>query len=597
MAKIEDYALLSDLQTAALVGRDGSIDWLCLPHFDSGACFAALLGTPDHGRWLLAAQGQAECSGRRYLPHTLVLETVWTTPTGRCRVLDFMPPRDQVVDLIRVVEGLEGTVSMTTELVLRFDYGQVEPWVRHHPGELTAIAGPDAVRLATDVPLTGRDGRTGGDFEVRAGQQIPLVMTWAPSWQPAESRPDPTDSLQRTIAFWRTWAGHSCGLGTDWGDAVPRSLITLKALTFEPTGGIVAAATTSLPEQIGGARNWDYRFCWLRDAALTLQALMAAGYLDEAVAWRAWLLRAVAGDPADLQIMYSITGERRLTEYQADWLPGYEHSVPVRIGNAAAEQLQLDVWGEVLDALALARTAIGGPDESWDLQVAMMEHLEQAWSQPDNGLWEMRGPRRHFVHSKVMAWVAADRMVRAIADDGLPGPGERWARLRDQIHAEVLSEGMNPAGTHFVQSYGSTEVDAALLLIPWVGFLPYDDPRVVATIEAIQRDLSQDGFLLRYRTGQVDDGLPGDEGVFLACSFWLVTALVGIGRRDEASALFDRLLAMRNDVGLLSEEYDLATGHQLGNTPQAFSHLGLVNAAIALDHGVWPSDRPAPRPW
>ncbi|MDQ4492290.1 glycoside hydrolase family 15 protein [Sinomonas sp. ASV486] len=590
MSRIEDYALLGDLQTAALVGRDGSIDWLCLPQFDSPSCFAALLGTPDHGRWRLAPEDAGECTSRRYLPDTLVLETTWETDDGAVRLIDFMPPRDDVVDIIRIVEGLRGEVAMEMDLALRFDYGHVVPWVRRRGRVLHAIAGPDAAYLSTEAPLRGHDFRTRSSFTVREGERVPFVLTWRPSHEPYMPRPDPEASLNRTVSFWEEWS-RRCAVSGMYRDAVVRSLITLKALTFEPTGAIVAAATTSLPESIGHERNWDYRYCWLRDATLTLQPILATGYTDEAVAWREWLLRAVAGDPADLQIMYSITGKRRLPEATLDWLPGYENSAPVRTGNAAAGQLQLDVWGEVLDVLALTRNSLGS-DDAWDLQTALMDHLATAWRQPDNSLWEMRGPRRHFTHSKVMAWVAADRMVKGITDSGLKGPLERWRGVRDEIREDVLANGLDPTGTHFVQSYGSTEVDAALLLIPRVGFLPYDDPRVVGTVEAVQQELSVDGFLLRYRTSSGADGLAGDEGVFLACSFWLVTALVGIGRAEEGRKIFERLISLRNDVGLLSEEYDPNENRQLGNTPQAFSHFGLINAAMALELGTPSSDEP-----
>jgi GH15 family glucan-1,4-alpha-glucosidase len=583
MSRIEDYALLGDLQTAALVGRDGSIDWLCLPYFDSPSCFAALLGTSENGHWILAPQDAERCTSRRYLPGTLVLETTWETDDGAVRVLDFMPPREDVTDLVRIVEGVRGTVPMRGELVLRFDYGHVIPWVRRQKGVLHAVAGPDSAYLTTTTaPLVGRDMRTVSEFTVSEGERVPFVLTWKPSHIPYTPQTDPDEALGRTMDFWTTWSGR-CSFEGSYRDAVERSLITLKAMTFEPTGAIVAAPTTSLPEWPGGPRNWDYRYCWLRDASMTLQTLLAVGYTEEAVAWRDWLLRAVAGDPADLQIMYSITGKRRLPEIELGWLAGFESSKPVRTGNAAADQLQLDVWGEVIDGLALTRATLGlHSDVAWDVQNALMRHLEKVWRHEDNGLWEMRGPRRHFVHSKVMAWVAADRMVRGMREFGLSGPIERWAALRDQIHAEVLERGVHPEHGHFVQSYGSEELDASLLLIPRVGFLPYSDRRVVATVEAVQRELAEDGFVMRYRPEKSDDGLPGSEGVFLACSFWLVTALVGIGRLEEARNLFDRLIALQNDVGLLSEEWDPRAGRQLGNMPQAFSHFGLVNAALAL---------------
>ena len=594
MARIEDYAIVGDLHTAALVGTDGSIDWLCLPHFDSPACFASLLDSPEAGRWLLAPASGGVCTSRRYQPGTLILETEWTTPQGRVRVTDFMPPRDEVADLVRIVEGLSGAVRMRGELVLRFDYGQVVPWVRRDKRGIRAVAGPDAAYLSTRAPVRGEDMRTVSDFTVRAGERIPFVLTWTRSHLPRPTAVNPEKSLQDTGDFWTEWSGR-CQDAGPYQEAVQRSLITLKALTYAPTGGIVAAATTSLPERIGGTRNWDYRYCWLRDATLTLQSLLAVGYTVEAAAWREWLLRAVAGDPAELQIMYGITGKRRLPETELPWLAGYEGSSPVRTGNAAAGQLQLDVWGEVLDGLSLTRNALlagpGGPDSSdgpersWDLQVALMEHLEGAWDQPDNGLWEMRGPRRHFTHSKVMAWVAADRMVHAVRVCGLPGPADRWAALAATIRAEVMTHGFNTGRNTFVQTYDGSDLDASLLLIPRVGFLPPDDSRVIGTIEAIQRELTQDGFVLRYKSEGSGDGLPAGEGVFLACSFWLVGALDGAGRHDEAVALFERLLSLRNDVGLLSEEWDPLANRQLGNTPQAFSHFALINSALQLHHG------------
>ena len=585
MAMIEDYAIVGDLHTAALIGTDGSIDWLCLPHFDSPACFAALLDSPESGRWLMAPASGGTCTSRRYRPGTLILETEWETREGRVRVTDFMPPRDEVVDIVRIVEGLRGSVRMRGELALRFDYGHVVPWVRRDKRGIRAVAGPDAAYLATRAPVRGEDMRTFSDFTVRAGERVPFVLTWTPSHLPRPSPVNAETALQATDDFWTQWSGRSQVAGPH-KEAVQRSLITLKALTYAPTGGIIAAPTTSLPEQIGGSRNWDYRYCWLRDATLTLQSLLAAGYTDEAAAWREWLLRAVAGDPAELQIMYGITGKRRLPETELTWLAGYEGSSPVRTGNAAAGQLQLDVWGEVLDGLSLTRNALlAGVDDSWDLQIALMEYLEKAWNQPDNGLWEMRGPRRHFTHSKVMAWVAADRMVAAVRGSGLPGPDDHWAALAATIHAEVMTHGFNTELNTFVQSYGSTDLDASLLLIPRVGFLPPDDSRVIGTIEAIQRDLTQDGLVLRYRSAGSEDGLPVGEGVFLACSFWLVDALDGAGRRDEAVILFERLLSLRNDVGLLSEEWDPRSNRQLGNTPQAFSHLALVTSALQLHHG------------
>ena len=585
--------MVGDLHTAALISTQGSIDWLCLPQFDSPACFSALLDTPEAGRWLLAPAGGGECTRRKYRKNTLILETEWETPEGKAKVIDFMSPRDGAADIVRIVVGIRGSVRMRGQLALRFDYGNIIPWVRHDEHGIHAIAGPDAAYLVTDAPLRGEHLQTVSDFTVKAGQRIPFVLTWSPSHLGRPRKVDPEAVLEATESFWLQWADR-CRITGPYREPVLRSLITLKALTFAPTGGIVAAVTTSLPEELGGERNWDYRYCWLRDATLTLQALLASGYSEEAGAWRDWLLRAVAGDPADLQIMYGLHGERRLPELTLDWLAGYEKSTPVRVGNAAAGQLQLDVWGEVLDGLALTRSALlQHPDESWDVQVALMEHLETAWDQPDNGLWEMRGPRRHFTHSKVMAWVAADRMVKGVRDFHLPGPADRWEDLRDRIHADVMANGFDAERNTFVQSYGRPELDASLLLIPRVGFLPPDDPRVIGTIEAIQRELTHDGFVLRYRVEQSDDGVAGGEGVFLACSFWLVEALLGAGRRREGEELFKRLLALRNDVGLLSEEWGVEEARQLGNTPQAFSHFALVRTALQLepekaDHGGSP---------
>lgn len=595
MVRIEDYAIIGDLETAALVSTDGSIDWLCLPHFDSPACFAALLDEPEAGRWLLAPEGSGTCTERRYRPDTLILETEWQTETGRVRVTDFMPPRLEAPDLVRIVEGLEGSVSMRGELRLRFDYGHVVPWVRNHDGTIHAVAGPDSVTLRTTAPPTGEHMQTVSAFTIKAGEKVPFVLNWEPSHQRRHPAVDWQAALTKTESYWNDWSRRSNAIGP-YRDTVQRSLITLKALTFQPTGGIVAAPTTSLPEQIGGPRNWDYRYCWLRDSTLTLQSLLAAGYTDEAAAWREWLLRAVAGDPADLQIMYSIHGARRLPELELPWLSGYEKSSPARTGNAAADQLQLDVWGEVLDGLALTRNSLLlAEDDSWDVQTALMEYLEGAWDQPDNGLWESRGPRRHFTYSKVMAWVAADRMVKGVQESGLPGPIKRWSKLRDTIHEQVMDNGFDSKRNTFVQFYGGQELDASLLLIPRVGFLPWDHPRVVGTVEAIQRELTDDGFVLRYRPQESNDGLPGTEGVFLACSFWLVSALVGIGRHDEATTLFERLLELQNDVGLLSEEWDTKNQRQLGNFPQAFSHFALVDSAIQLHHGTpHHSDTPPP---
>ena len=577
--------MVGDLHTAALISTEGSIDWLCLPRFDSPACFNALLDSPRPAAGCSPRPPAANAPGVTTGKNTLILETEWETEDGKVKVIDFMSPRDGAADIVRIVVGLRGTVKMRGELAMRFDYGHIVPWVRHDEHGIHAVAGPDAAYLVTDAPLRGEHMQTASDFTVKAGQRIPFVLTWAPSHLGRPRRVDPEVVLAATESFWQQWSS-KCRVTGPYRDAVLRSLITLKALTFAPTGGIVAAVTTSLPEELGGERNWDYRYCWLRDATLTLQALLSSGYSEEAAAWRDWLLRAVAGDPADLQIMYGLHGERRLPEMTLDWLAGYEGSKPVRIGNGAAGQLQLDVWGEVLDCLALTRTALlHDGDDSWDVQVALMEHLETAWDRPDNGLWEMRGPRRHFTHSKVMAWVAADRMVKGVRDFGLPGPADRWEALRDTIHADVMANGFDADRNTFVQSYGRPELDASLLLIPRVGFLAPDDPRVVGTIDAVQRELTHDGFLLRYRTDQSDDGVPGGEGVFLACSFWLVEALLGAGRRREATELFERLLALRNDVGLLSEEWDVSAARQLGNTPQAFSHFALVRSALQLQEG------------
>ncbi|GAA4980376.1 glycoside hydrolase family 15 protein [Kineococcus glutinatus] len=590
--RIEDYGVLGDLQTAALVGRDGSIDWLCLPRFDSPACFAALLGDERHGMWRLAPAAGGLAARRRYRGDSLVLETEWDTPGGTVRVIDFMPHRGESPDVVRIVEGVSGRVAMHGELRLRLDYGSVVPWVRRVDGDLAAVAGPDALWLATPVPLEGRDFATVADFTVAAGERVPFVLTHSPSHLP---RPEPVDAeraLAETEAMWAGWMSgldFSCG-NERWHEAVRRSLVVLKGLTYEPTGGILAAATTSLPEQLGGSRNWDYRYCWLRDATFTLQALLGTGFVAEAAAWREWLLRAVAGDPAELQIMYGIDGTRRLPEAELGWLPGYEGASPVRVGNLAAGQFQLDVWGEVLDGLHLSRSAgIDAGEPAWRLQRALLDFLEGAWREPDSSLWEVRGDPRHFVHSKVMAWAGLDRAVQAVERFGLDGPVERWKRVREEIHADVCRHGFDAGRGTFTQHYGSAGLDAALLLIPQVGFLPFDDPRVVGTVRAVQRELCEDGLLLRYRTEDGVDGLPGDEGAFLACTFWLADALLGIGETAEAVGLFERLLDLRNDLGLLAEEYDVRHGRQVGNTPQAFSHVGLVNTARHLA-GTHPAD-------
>lgn len=582
MAAIEDYALIGDLQTAALVGRSGAIDWLCLPHFDSPACFAALLGGAEAGTWLMAPADGGPATRRRYRDDALILETEWDTADGSVRLIDLMPPRGVAADVVRIVEGVRGTVPMAMTLCLRFDYGHVVPWVRRRDGGLSAIAGPDAVWLRTPVPTRGRELTTVAEFTVTEGQRIPFVLTHQLSHLPAPQPVDAEQALAETERWWSGWMAQ-CNYTGSWQPEVRRALMLLKALTFAPTGGIVAAATTSLPEQLGGPRNWDYRYCWLRDATFTLQALLGTGFVDEARAWREWLVRAVAGDPADLQIMYGADGRRRLPEFELPWLAGYENSSPVRVGNAAAAQLQLDVWGEVLDGLHLARDCgLPTDDTAWDVQRALLDFLEGNWQRCDYSLWEIRGPARQFVHSKVMAWAGVDRAVRTVENHQLDGPLARWRALRDEIHADVCRHGYNKRRGYFTQSYGSDHLDAALLLLPRVGFLPYDDPRIVGTVEAVQKELCCDGLLLRYLPERSDDGLPGGEGAFLACSFWLVDALCGIGRPDEATALFERLLGLRNDVGLLSEEYDPKTGRQLGNTPQAFSLVGLINSARQL---------------
>ncbi len=584
---IEDYALIGDMQTAALVGRDGSIDWLCLPHFDSPACFSALLGDEQNGNWWIRpASGEQVATRRRYRHETLILETEWETYEGTVRVIDFMPPRSGAPHIVRIVEGLRGTVRMNTALRLRFDYGNVVPWIHRSGTEMAAVAGPDSVWLSSPVPMEGHNFVHDATFTVSAGQRVPFVMTWHPSEVEESDHLDAEKALSRTERFWQNWVSQ-CSYQGDYRDAVVRSLITLKALTYRPTGGIVAAPTTSLPEEIGGVRNWDYRYCWLRDATITLEALIRSGYTDEAKAWREWLVRAVAGEPQHMQIMYGVRGERRLSEWEADWLPGYENSRPVRIGNAAVGQYQLDVYGEVMDVLELARrSGLQSAEHVWGLQRSLVNYLEWCWDEPDEGLWEVRGPRQHFVHSKVMAWVAADRAVRMVEEFGKEGPIERWRSLRDTIHAEVCTYGYDSRRNTFTQYYGSEELDASLLLIPEVGFLPYDDPRVVGTIEAIRDDLMINGFVMRYRTDRVDtaDHLPGDEGAFLACSFWMANALLSIGQEKEARELFERLLALRNDVGLLSEEYDAKGGRQVGNFPQAFSHVPLVTTALNLSH-------------
>jgi GH15 family glucan-1,4-alpha-glucosidase len=590
-APIEDYALIGDTHTAALVSREGSIDWLCLPRFDSPACFAALLGDRSNGRWLLAPAGPVREVRRRYQGDTLVLETEYRTDDGVVRVVDCMPPRQAAPDVARIVEGVSGRVPMRMELTIRFDYGSIVPWVRHIDGALHAIAGPDSVWLRTPIPVRGENLSTLADFTVAEGQRAPFMLTWHPSHRPAPRRIDPVKALGDTEAWWGEWAS-----GIDypggWQDAVIRSLLTLKALTYAPTGGIVAAPTTSLPEQLGGVRNWDYRYCWLRDATFTLSALMLAGLADEARAWREWLLRAVAGQPKQMQILYGVAGERRITEQELGWLGGYEGSRPVRIGNAAVAQFQLDVYGEVMDALHLGRhIGLESEPSTWDLQRALLEFLESNWREPDEGIWEIRGPRRHFTHSKVMAWVAVDRAIKAVELTGLEGPADRWRAVRRELHDEVCREGWDSSRDSFVQYYGADHLDASLLQIPLVGFLAASDPRVKGTVAAIQRELMSDGLVHRYppEGSEKVDGLPPGEGPFLACTFWLADNLALMGRRGEALAIFERLLSLRNDVGLLAEEFDPASGRQLGNFPQAFSHVALVNTANYLSEDTMPT--------
>ncbi len=587
MSRIEDYALLGDLQTAALVSRTGSIDWCCFPRFDSGACFAALLGDNDHGRWLLAPAGEVRRSTRRYRHDTLILESVYETDEGSVRAIDFMPPRGVAPDIVRIVEGLDGDVRMRSELAIRFDYGAIVPWVRRVGHARVAIAGPDALCLRTPLEIHGEEMTTVSEFILRPGERIPFVLTWFPSHEPLPDEIDPEAALVDTEEYWLEWAAGCSHLG-DYHEEIHQSLLLLKALTYAPTGGIVAAPTTSLPEWIGGVRNWDYRYCWLRDATLTLLAMLHAGYSEEAMAWRQWLLRAVAGDPADVQIMYGVAGERRLDERELDWLPGFEQSGPVRVGNAASTQLQLDVYGEVVDALYQTRVH-GAPadDYIWSLTRKLLEWLEEGWRLEDAGIWEVRGPNRHFTHSKVMAWVAFDRAVRSYEEFGREGPVERWRELRDEIEAEVLARAWSERKQAFAQSYGSDALDASVLVMPLVGFLSASDERFVSTVAAIRRELTIDGLVLRYlpdEDGDVD-GLPPGEGVFLPCSFWLVEVLARQGKVDEARELFERLLDLRNDVGLLAEEYDPVARRQLGNFPQAFTHLTLVGAALAIGEG------------
>lgn len=582
---IEDYALISDCHTAALVGRNGSIDWLCFPRFDSASCFAALLGTPRHGRWLITPRAETCRTKRRYRDGTLILETDFETDQGVVTLVDCMPPRTKVLDLIRIVVGKRGQVRMRMELIIRFDYGSVIPWVRHmESGGIRAVAGPDKLFLRTPVETRGKDFTTTADFTISEGQRIPFVLTWCPSHIKDPQPMDPEKGLSSTEEWWKEWSSR-CEYEGEWKDAVLRSLITLKALTYAPSGGIVAAPTTSLPERLGGLRNWDYRLCWVRDATFTLYALIMAGYTEEAKAWREWLLRAVAGRPSQLQIMYGVAGERRLTEMELVWLPGYEGASPVRIGNDAYRQFQIDVFGEIMDAMHLARRAgIEAEENAWRVQRKLMEFLESNWNKPDEGIWEVRGPRRHFTHSKIMAWVAFDRAVKAVESSKLEGPVDRWREHRDLIHREICKQGFDEELGSFVQYYGSKEVDASLLMIPLIGFLPPDDPRVKGTVEAVERMLLRDGFVLRYRTDPEIDGLPEGEGAFVPCTFWLADNYQLLGRREDALRTFKRLLEIRNDVGLLAEEYDPRTRRHLGNFPQAFSHVALINTARNLSY-------------
>ena len=584
---IEDYALIGDCSTAALVGRNGSIDWLCLPRFDSPAMFAALLGAPDNGRFLLAPKAGCPPAVRRYRDHSMVLETVFTTPEGEVAIIDFMAAGPGNSSLVRIVEGRRGTVVMQAELCIRFDYGITVPWVTRRPGGngLVAIAGPEMIVLRTPVPVEGRDMKTVAEFAVREGERVPFVLTHGASHLPLPASPDPDDALYATEQFWCAWA-RQCEFTGPYAEDVRRSLMVLKTLTYTATGGIVAAPTASLPEVLGGERNWDYRFCWLRDAVITLFAFMAAGYKEEASSWAHWLHRSVAGDPAQLQIMYGLAGERRLDEAEIPWLAGYQGAKPVRTGNAAAGQVQLDVYGEVMGALHDAREhGLLEDTESWSVQRAMLEHLETIWEQPDEGLWETRGGRRHFTFSKIMAWSAFDRSIKDAEKHRLEAPVERWKVVRARIHQEVCAKGFDKAQNAFTQSFGDKALDASLLLIVRTGFLPLDDARVIGTIEAIEKGLMSDGFVLRYRADESPDGLKGTEGAFLACSFWLAAALHLLGRTEDAKALFERLTALRNDVGLLSEEYDPRSKRLVGNFPQAFSHVALVSTAILLSGG------------
>jgi len=588
--RIEDYALIGDCQTAALVGRDGSIDWLCWPRFDSDACFAALLGTPQHGRWLIAAKDETARVTRRYQPNTLILETHFECAEGAATIVDFMPGHQTGSSIVRLVVGERGRIALRAELVIRFGYGATVPWINKlDDGTLKAVAGPDMVILKTSALMRGEDFKTISEFTVAAGETVPFTLTYVPSHLAVPAAENPLDQLRATQRFWLDWTGKSRVSGP-WKSAVIRSLITLKALTYAATGGMVAAPTTSLPEHVGGSRNWDYRFCWLRDATLTLLALVNSGHLEEAQAWSEWLLRAMAGKPSQLQIMYGIAGERRLTEWEVPWLPGYDKSSPVRVGNAAHGQLQLDVYGELTGVLHHARQrGLASSESGWTLQRNILEHLEEVWPKMDHGIWEVRGDARHFTFSKIMAWVAFDRAIKSAQEFNLDGPIDRWREQCNKIHDDVCCHGFNTEMGSFVSSYGSEELDASLLLLPMIGFLPATDPRVRGTVDAIERSLLVDGLVMRYDTMETDDGLSSSEGAFLACSFWLVDAYVKLGRDADARRLFERLLTLCNDVGLLSEEYDPKTARLLGNFPQALSHIALINSAFNLNEAAKPA--------
>ncbi len=591
-SRIEDYAMIGDLGSAALVGRDGSINWLCWPRFDSDACFAALLGTPEHGRWQIAPKDKSAKVTRRYRPNTLILETRFETATGVATLIDFMPPREGSSHLLRHLVGERGEVELHGELILRFGYGAIVPWVtRIDDHTMRAVAGPDMVVLHSSAPFRGEHFRTVGDFSIKAGEKKSFGLSYSLSHEDMPEAVDVEERLAATEKYWTGWAAKN-KIACPWNDSVVRSLITLKALTFAPTGGMVAAPTTSLPELVGGARNWDYRYCWLRDATLTLLALMNGGYYEEAQMWREWLLRAAAGSPSQIQIMYGIRGERRLTEWEVPWLPGYEQSKPVRVGNAAHQQLQLDIFGEVMDALHQARQGgLGDNATGWDLERELLKHLEEIWRDPDEGIWEVRSGREHFTHSKAMAWLAFDRAIKSAEMYDLPGPLDRWRQVRADIHNDVCRRGFDTALGSFTRAYGSKNLDASLLLLPAIGFLPPEDPRIKGTVEAIERELLVDGLVLRYDSGRASDGLPAGEGVFLACSFWLADAYLMLGRRDDAVRLFERLLSLRNDLGLLSEQYDPRAKRLVGNFPQAFSHLALVNTASNLSHDQKPAEQ------